>query len=118
YNYWDFASVLSRGPGGATTCLRRKADGANDPPVFRMKPSGIQSVVVYTDEHGEAQVQYNPGVDAFYDALNPIKNANGGCDLEGIRVLGRSSITATARYPYKAVDDPAKVSAPLLKEVR
>ena len=30
----------------------------------------------------------------------------------------RSSITATARYPYQAVSDTAKASAPLAKEVR
>ncbi len=75
-------------------------------------------MVVYTDEHGEAQVEYNPGTGAYYDAVGAIKNANGGCDLEDVDVLGRSSITATARYPYQPVSDPAKPSAPLTKEVR
>ena len=75
-------------------------------------------MAVYTDEHGEAQVEYNPGTGAYYDAVGAIKNDNGGCDLEDVDVLGRSSIMATARYPYQAVDDPAKPSAPLAKEVR
>ena len=77
-----------------------------------------QNVAVYTDEHGEAQVEYNPGTGAYYDAVGAIRNANGGCDLEDVDVLGTSSITATARYPYQPVSDPAKASAPLTKEVR
>ena len=95
-----------------TTCLRRK----DEQPVYRQTPSGPQVVAVYTDEHGEAQVQYNPGTGAYYNSLG-IRNANGGCDLEGISLIGTSSITATARYPYQAVDDPAHVSPPLAKEV-
>ena len=39
-----------------------------------------------------------------------IRNANGGCDLEDVDVLGTSSITATARYPYKGVSDTDKPS--------
>jgi hypothetical protein len=35
-----------------------------------------------------------------------------------VDLLGRSVITATARYPYQAVDDTAKASDPLTKEVR
>ena len=50
----------------------------------------------------------------YFDNLGAIMNDNGGCDLQGIDVLGRSNITATARYPYQPVTDPAKVSAPPL----
>jgi hypothetical protein len=113
YDYWSIADTLRTAVPSATTCLRR-SDGE---PAYRQTPAGAQSVAVYTDEHGEAQVEYNPGTGAYYDALPAIHNANGGCDLEGIDILGTSSITATARYPYKAVDDTAKVSDPLHKEV-
>jgi hypothetical protein len=112
YHYWQFADVLRTAVPVDTTCLRRK----DEQPVNRQTPAGPQNVAVYTDEHGEAQVQYNPGTGAYYNSLG-IRNANGGCDLEGIKVLGTSSITATARYPYQSVDDPAHVSSPLGKEV-
>ena len=114
YPYWSFAEVLRTEIARPTQCLRRK----DQEPAYRLTPAGAQNVAVYTDEHGEAQVEYNPGTGAYYDAVGAIKNANGGCDLEDVDVLGRSSITATARYPYQPVSDPAKPSAPLAKEVR
>ena len=114
YPYWNFAEVLRTEIARPTQCLRRK----DEAPAYRLTPEGAQNVVVYTDEHGEAQVEYNPGTGAYYDAVGAIKNANGGCDLEDVDVLGRSVITATARYPYQAVSDSAKPSAPLNKEVR
>jgi hypothetical protein len=112
YNYWSFAEVLRTAVPVSTTCLRSK-DGQ---PVNRQTPAGPQNVAVYTDEHGEAQVEYHPGTGAYYNSLG-IRSANGGCDLEGVKILGTSSITATARYPYQSVGDPAKVSQELPKEV-
>ena len=112
--YWDFAEVLRSEVARPTTCLRRN----DEAPIYRLTPAGAQNVAVYTDEHGEAQVEYNPGTGAFYDALAGIRNANGGCDLEDVDVLGTSSITATARYPYKGVSDTDKASTPLTKQVK
>jgi hypothetical protein len=114
YPYWGFAEVLRSEVARPTQCLRR----LDQEPPYRLTPAGAQNVAVYTDEHGEAQVEYNPGTGAFYDAVGAIKNDNGGCDLEDVDLLGRSVITATARYPYQPVSDPAKPSAPLTKEVR
>ena len=39
-----------------------------------------------------------------------IKNADGGCDLKGVfkEVIGESSISATAVYPYEPVDYPGR----------
>jgi hypothetical protein len=118
YDYWQIASVLRSAAPSATTCLRR----SDATPAYRLTPAGAQSVVVYTDEHGEAQVKYNPGGaggNGFYfdNLAGVIHNDNGGCDLEGIDVLGTSTITATARYPYQPVSDPDKTSAPLTKKV-
>jgi hypothetical protein len=103
----------------ATTCLRR----SDQAPAYRQTPSGDQSVAVYTDEHGEAQVEYNPGGHGghgfYFDNLpGAIFNDNGGCDLEDVDVLGTSSITATARYPYQPVSDTDKTSAALTKTVK
>ncbi len=47
-----------------------------------------------------------------------MKNDNRGCDLEGIKVLGKSVISAVARYPYQPVSDPDKKSASLTKTVK
>jgi len=117
YDYWSIADTLRTAVPSATTCLRR----SDQEPPYRQTPSGAQSVAVYTDEHGEAQVEYNPGGAGgsgfYFDNLPAIHNDNGGCDLEGIDVLGTSSISATARYPYQPVSDPDKTSASITKQV-
>jgi hypothetical protein len=117
YDFWD-PIALRTAVAAPTTCLRR----SDQEPAYRQTPAGDQSVAVYTDEHGEAQVKYNPGGrggNGFYFDNIPgvIFNDNGGCDLEGIDVIGTSSITATARYPYQPVSDPDHSSAPLTKKV-
>jgi hypothetical protein len=118
YDYWDIARALRTAVPSATTCLRR----SDQEPAYRQTPSGDQSVALYTDEHGEAQVEYNPGGHTgngfYFDNLpGAIRNDNGGCDLEDVDVLGTSSITATARYPYQPVSDTDKTSAALTKTV-
>ena len=107
YDFWDIAYVLRSAAGGGTNCLLRDD-------VFRNRPAGWQSVVVYTDEHGEAQVGYRPGVDAFFDALAE-PDRNNGCDLQGIDPLGTATISAIGRYPYQPVTD-ADHSAGTLNE--
>ena len=119
YTNWDIAATFATALGGNTNCLlrrdpRRMVDSVDWSRTFRQLPSGAQTIAVYTDEHGEAQVSYTPGTGMYFDNLGAIMNDNGGCDLQGIDVLGRSNITATARYPYQPVTDPAKTSAPPL----
>jgi hypothetical protein len=67
-------------------------------------PSGWQDVSVLTDEHGEAQGEYNPGT-GFYKPAGAVENSNGGCDIQGIKTLGTSTIQATALYPYHDAQD-------------
>lgn len=122
YDNWSIATVLSEAMGGNTNCLLRResvaqVELANWGKVFRQRPYGYQNIVLYTDEHGEAQASYTPGTGMFFDNVGAIMNDNGGCDLQGIDVIGTSNITATARYPYQPVTDPAKVSLPLVKQV-
>ncbi len=84
----------------------------------RTTPAGDQTVAVYTDEHGEAQVAYEPYAGGFYyDSLPVVLNRNGGCDLQGIHTLGTAAITATARYPYQPVDANPVTSATITKTV-
>ena len=109
----------------STQCLRREGD---EPSEYET-PSGPLTKTLDTDERGEAYLTYSPG-DEFYlnhlvsETEEPgkiIKNADGGCDLKGVfgEVIGESSISATAIYPYEPVDyTPAKSTTPLVKKVR
>jgi hypothetical protein len=114
YDYWQFVDVLSFAEDGPTHCVRRFNDGT---PQFRRLPFGPQKVLVFSDEHGEAQVYFNPGTGFFFDNLGVIPNLNGGCDLRGISTLGVADISAVARYPYQKVTDPDKTSATIRKTV-
>ncbi|MDX6566542.1 MAG: hypothetical protein QOE10_2204, partial [Gaiellales bacterium] len=65
---------------------------------LRTTPSGYQTSAVYTDEHGEARINFLPGGAEgngfFFDALNIQPNdSNRGCDLKGVRALGTAHIT-------------------------
>jgi hypothetical protein len=112
YDNWDIAHTLASAVSSDTSCNRTLRHP-------RTTPEGDQSVVVYTDEHGEAQVRFKPYASGFFfDSLpGVLLNANNGCDLQDVGVLGTASIRATVRYPYQPVDDPARTSAPLVKTV-
>jgi hypothetical protein len=80
-------------------------------------PDYPTSVVVYTDERGEAYVDYNPGT-GWYNSITA--DGNGACDLQGLygKAIGTSSITATANYPYESVPyGPIGTSNTLVKTV-
>jgi hypothetical protein len=132
YHNWEFADTLASNTKTATTCLREAAD--NDPQAdsptanpgdYYQTPSGATSVAVYTDNHGEAQVQYVPGEGFYFNSLinngSAVLNADGGCDLQSLYNvpdgLGTATIAATARYPFKPVDFPDMTSASLTKSV-
>jgi hypothetical protein len=117
YDNWDtipLKTVLATETG-----CNRTVDfegGVDDDP--RLTPSGDQTVAVFTDEHGEAQVEYEPFAGGFYyDAVGATLNANRGCDLQDVSVLGRSAISAIAKYPGQPVDFPAMSSATINKTV-
>jgi hypothetical protein len=114
YQFWDIAHVFSTAWGQNTGCLRR----TDEYPFWRQTNDGDQSVVVYTDEHGMAQVNYRPGTGTNYDSLAVTKNSNGGCDLAGVDQLGTASISATAVYPYQPTTDiVAHTSDPIVTTV-
>jgi hypothetical protein len=100
YDFWTIAENLRIAPGTFTSCLNfTNGEGV---PIFRQQPEGPQSVVVYSDEHGEARVGFVPGTGFFFDNFG-ILNANLGCDLAGVATLGTAQITATAKYPFQPV---------------
>ena len=93
----------------------------------RVSPEDVpDTVTVYTDEHGEAIVAYNPDKGFYFES-----DSNGLCDLgQNVPVdatgstpstpvlLGTSAVTATAYYPYKPAGLPlGLVSNTLTKSV-
>ncbi|MET0684759.1 MAG: hypothetical protein ABW060_05555 [Solirubrobacteraceae bacterium] len=126
YDNWDAYSLDYR-PTVDTACNRLVAfpgGASSDEP--RTTPvddpaevnGSVRRVAVATDEHGEAQVEYEPYAGGFYyDNVGAIINDNRGCDLQDVDVLGTSAITATAKYPGQPVDFPSTVSATLTKTV-
>ncbi len=117
YDNWD-TKPISWAHDGRTACnqtvdwqwsigggdaVKGNRHGPDDTP--RRNPYGPQTVAVYTDEHGEAQVRYDPYAGGFYyDNLPVVLNDNRGCDLQDVQLLGTSTIQATGKYPYEQVD--------------
>jgi len=85
-------------PGGITIPDGKPGAGLN----YYSTPDQPTSVLVYTDERGEAYVDYNPGI-GFYNSV-PI-DGNNACDLQGLygQAIGTSLISAQTEYPYESV---------------
>jgi hypothetical protein len=103
YNNWQFAWEYSFHPTADSKCLENQTYLPNENPRFRPLPHGISSVSVYTDEAGEANVNFVPGFGYYFDNLLANKNLNKGCDLEGVDPLGSATIETIAKYPYQPV---------------
>jgi hypothetical protein len=136
YKFWTALDPTTNNTNEDTICLRREDGGSSwtdgngnnhsdGGPEYYPEPDPSQndSVIVYTDERGEAFVDYNPG-DGFYldnliqpDPPSSIKGGNdtggpvvigdnGSCDLQKLlgKEIGYSAITASAQYPYQGVD--------------
>lgn len=127
YHYWDIARVLNNAAVAPSSCLLRFVTtfgpiaGATTPgtlgvtrvAVPRPLSSGPQTVAVYTDEHGEAHVNWYPGVGFSFAGL--ASNLNAGCDVTGN--LATPVIQAIARYPYQPVTAPPLLSNTFTKTV-
>jgi hypothetical protein len=115
YENWQFAYETSYHPNTLSSCLDYRSiprDELHNRPL----PYGVSAVTVYTDEHGEAQVNYVPGLGFYFDNLGAIKNVDGGCDIENIDPIGTADLTVQARYPYQPVTaaDPSAAVAPFV----
>ena len=121
YLFWDLLAPKSRTPANSDCNLFVSPIDLSQR-LRRPKPYGYQTVTVYSDEHGEAQVGFRPGLGFYFDQVTGVlKNANGGCDLQLIKdgVLGTAKISATARYPFQPplyAEDPT--SDPIIKVVK
>jgi hypothetical protein len=113
YDNWEFAWENSFHPNTASKCLQQQTY-LPFRQIYRPLPYGLSSVSVYTDEGGEANVNFVPGLGMYFDNLTSAnKNLNGGCDLEGIDPLGTATINTTAVYPYQPVTDPNPTGDPV-----
>ncbi len=106
YKNWEFAWIGKEKPYAVLQLPLVPLDsGAQlDDLTYRPLPYGNTGVTVYTDEHGEANIQYVPGMGFYFDNLGVLKNSNGGCDVEPVATLGTADVSVTARYPYPARD--------------
>ena len=97
YHYWDLVNTDER--SGSNECYDVGGEGQVSDSDAIPLPNGIDEATVYTDEHGEAIVQFNPDVGV---GLTP--NNQGLCDLgeiNGPALLGSALITAEARDPFQ-----------------
>ena len=109
YDYYDLVGDWTEDPTrGDNTVICRDELGNPRPNI-----AGADHVAVYTDEHGEAFVAYNPNTGFRLTA-----DSNGRCPLTP-GTLGTASITAEALYPDQPVlwDQASKVSNTIVKTV-
>jgi hypothetical protein len=113
YDNWEFAWEYSRKANAASHCLFSQIlPGLRD--YYRPLPSGVNAVSVYTDESGEANVNFVPGLGMYFDNLAAAnKNLNNGCDLENVNPIGTAEVDIVARYPYQPVTAPAVAADPV-----
>ena len=113
YLNWSFAWPKSRYGDATSKCLFSQIlPGLGDR--YRPLPRGINSVSLYTDEAGEADINFVPGLGMYFDNLvNANKNLNNGCDLEGVDPIGKAQVNVVARYPYQPVTSQAMAADPV-----
>jgi hypothetical protein len=140
YKFWTALDPKSNNTDTSTICLRRTDAGhdGDSGPYYYGEPDSYEadSVIVYTDERGQAFVDYNPGTGFYLDSLitpYPVSTVKGGtnpagpitidgnqaCDLQPLlgKVIGTSAITASPEYPYQGVNYPNPPQSSLTKTV-
>lgn len=115
YHFWDLLGEHRR--GGLNACKDVGGSGQiqSGEGGFIQKPTGVDSATVYTDEHGEAILQFDPDVGA---TLTP--DSNGRCDLGEVGAaapLGSAQIRAEAHDPYQLTFNDPRLSNTLTKNV-
>ncbi len=128
YTFWTSVNHSGERSPESTGCLQRtNREGSS----YYQTPGGSLNETFYTDERGEVLATYTPGDGFFLNHIPTlekageeetgkiIKNADGGCDLKNLYkgVIGESSITATAKYPYQPVDFGPQTSNTVVKTV-
>ncbi len=114
YDNWEIAQTLVQNESVDTNCLLRVK---NYDPIYRQTNGFATRIVEFTDEHGEARAQWQPGLDNdnFGTSVGFVDD-NNGCDLEGVD-LGQQTITASARYPFQPIGLDIPVSGTITKNI-
>ncbi len=113
YDYWDTFTLDSA--GGYNGCKDVSGHWISQPDTTEEPGSGT-SVAVYTDEHGEAYVQFNPAnPDGEGIVLTP--DSNGRCDVYTGSLVGTATIQAESVYPAQQPSDPSNSGQPKLSSV-
>jgi hypothetical protein len=110
YHYWDIAEERRVARATPTHCVDPPRQG------FRPTPSGPQEVALYTDEHGEAQFNFNAGLGFFFD--NFIRGddvVQGACRPVGL--IGTADISVNALYPFQQVTHAGVTSNIIQKRI-
>jgi hypothetical protein len=108
YHYWDIIETTRFASGGDLD-----PGGICEEQGFRT-PTGPQEIVLYTDEHGEAQFQFNAGEEFFLGGflVGVVQRSCTPRDL-----LGTADITASARYPFQPHTHAGQTSNVLQKRI-
>jgi len=132
YTFWTALDNTTADTSASNLCLRREgtsdSDPLNGPTAYYQNPYYPTSATVYTDERGEAYVDYNPGNGFYLNSLiksstNPngpiVLDLNGACDLQGLlgKPIGSSLISAQVQFPYQSVPYTAPAGANTLTKV-
>ena len=123
YHFWNTFNTVSE-TGSSTSCLEYSSDSNPEVPSdpnnqYFQTPSGTTAVTVYTDQNGEAQVQYSPGMGFYFDNLGITPDGDNGCDLQSLfgKTLGTSTLSIDANYPYKEGPNDPTTPVTLTKTV-
>jgi hypothetical protein len=106
YHYWDVIETRRLAVGGT---LPAECVAQGFQPV-----SGPQEIVLYTDEHGEAQFLFNAGLGLQPGAfvVDPFQEA---CVARGL--IGLADISVQARYPFQPTTHLGETSNVLTKRI-
>ncbi len=110
YDYWDTYSLGNE--GGYNSCFGADGQGISRQDNVDTDGTGT-SVAVYTDEHGQAMVQFNPA-NPDGEGINLTSDGNGRCDVYTGSLTGTATIQAESVYPAKQPSDPSNMGTPKL----
>jgi hypothetical protein len=116
YDNWQIVDDKSNRTDGSYRC--RDELGKFRPAPNENKPQGGH-VVVFTDEHGEAIIGFDP--DGDYGNFYHVIDVNNRCDLDRLpgRIIGTAEVRAQAIYPGQPVFNvPSTLSDPLYKVIK
>jgi hypothetical protein len=109
YQNWQIAQTAVQNEPANSGCLLTGK-------TYRLTNDGATQVIEYTDEHGEARAQWQPGWNADFFATAFV-DQNGGCDLQGV-TFPNQTITASARYPFQPVANDVQASGSITKVIQ